>query len=115
MLRAFSSTARLDITVNIVVPTSGSLLMNRTSALQVFQSAGERTDREAALAQRLRRGQAALAGGAYQQRLAAGGKQPRIRQEFLHGDMPGAGGTDGHFLGGSNIDDLEPALGGGGQ
>jgi hypothetical protein len=41
MFRASSSIARRDITVNIVVPTSGNLLLNRNSTLQVRQSAGQ--------------------------------------------------------------------------
>src|ERR1700729_297392 len=100
MFKAFSSAARRDITVNIVVPTSGNLLANRISALQVLQAAGERAYREALLAQRLRSSEAALAGGAYQQCLAAAGEQPGIGQQLLHGDMPGGSGMGGHFLDG---------------
>ena len=120
MFRAFSSAARRDITVNIVVPTSGNLLVNRTSTLEVLQAAGERPYREAVLAQRPRRSQAAFTGGAYQQCLAAGG-QPWIRQELLHGDMQnrpvsGEGGrARRHFLDSSNIDDLETTRRGSGQ
>src|SRR5580698_8941611 len=110
MFKAFSSAARRDITVNIVVPTSGNLLVNRTSALQVLQAAGERAYREALLAQRLRRSEAALTGGAHQECLAAAGEQSRIRQELVHGDVPSGGGMGGHFLDGSNIDDIEAML-----
>src|ERR1700679_3064709 len=115
MFSAFSSAARRDITVNIVVPTSGNLLVNRNSALQSLQSAGERMYGEPAFAQDLRRGQTALTGGANQQCSTAAAEQARIGKQFVHRDMPRSSGVLGHFLGGSNIDDLEAALRGGGQ
>src|SRR5258708_13817541 len=96
MFTAFSSAARRDMTVNIVVPTSGNLLANRTSALQVLQAAGEGTHDKAAFAQYQRRGQAALAGGAHQQRLAAVREQAWIGQKLGHGNVPrGAGPPPG--------------------
>ncbi len=108
--------------MNIVVPTSGSLLVNRTRALQVLQAAGERPYRQAPFAQRPRCGQAAFAAGANQQRGAAGRQQRRVRQEILHGNMPNCrvgdqrGGALRHLLAGSNIDDVEALrCGDGGQ
>src|SRR5258708_21681463 len=115
MFRGFSSAARRDMTVNIVVPTSGNLLVNRTSGLQVLQAAGERTHNEAASAQYQRRGQAALAGGAHQQGLAAVREQAGIRQKLLHGNVPRASGPLSDLLGGANINAVEAALSGRGE
>src|SRR5258708_40039313 len=116
MFTAFSSAARRDMTVNIVVPTSGNLLANRTSALQVLQAAGEGTHDKAAFAQYQRRGQAALAGGAHQQRLAAVREQARIGQKLGHGNVPRGRGPLRDPLGGAKIDDVEapPRARGGG-
>src|ERR1700685_580538 len=115
MFSAFSSAARRDMMVNILVPTSGNSLANRTSVLQSLQSARERMYRKPAFAQSLRGSQAALAGGANQQCRAAAAKQHRIAEQLVHRDMPRSCGAFDHFFGGSNIDDLEAALGGDGQ
>src|SRR5258708_1564096 len=112
MFRAFSSAARRDMTVNIVVPTSGNLLVNRTSGLQVLQAAGDRTHNEAASAQYQRRGQAALAGGAQQEGLAAVRVQAGSRQKFLHRQVPPAMVALSDLTGGAHIKSGEAALAG---
>src|SRR5580692_9558778 len=109
MFRAFSSAARRDITVNIVVPTSGNLLVNLNSTLQLLQSARERMYRKSAFSQRLRRGAAAFTRSADQQ-CPATAEQARIRQKFRHRDMPRSSRVRSHFLGAANIDDLETLL-----
>src|SRR5258705_10434197 len=110
MFRAFSSIARRDITVKIVVPTSGNLLLNRKSTLQVLQSAGQRVRADSPLAQLLCSGQAALARRAHQQDVARGLEQSGVRQEIRHRYVPGAGGPRGNFLRGATIDYLEAPL-----
>src|SRR5580693_6620265 len=115
MFSAFSSVARRDMTVKIVVPISGTLLVNRISALQVSQAAGERAHVQAAFAQNQRRVQAALAGSAHQQWLASVREQIRIRQQLVHVNVPRGGGPFGDLLGGANINDVEAARGGRGK
>ena len=68
MLSAPSSSARRDITVNIVVPTSGNLLMeSQESALQFLRPPASERTASPRLRSSLRRRQAAPAGGAHQQ------------------------------------------------
>src|SRR5579863_4195154 len=110
MLSAPSSSARRDITVKMVVPTSGSLESKRISisALQVLQAAGEGAHGEPALAQLPRRRQAALARGAQQEVLPSRPKLAGIRQQSGHGDVPSLSRTSRDLFGRADIDDLEP-------
>src|SRR5580692_6904866 len=108
MLSAPSSSARRDITVKMVVPTSGSLESKRISAFQVLQPAGEGAHVEPALAQLPRRRQAALARGAQQEVLPSRPKLAGIRQQSGHGDVPSLSRTSRDLFGRADIDDLEP-------
>src|SRR5450631_1892505 len=110
MFRAPSSNARRDMTVNMVVPTSGNLLVKRKGlALQRLQSAGERTHRKAVSAQFARRRQASFARGAYQQEFLSCSEQSGIRQQNGHGNVPRCGRPGRKFFLGSDVDDFEPA------
>src|ERR1700722_17110613 len=110
MLSAPSSSARRDITVNMVVPTSGNLLLKcKVSGLQVLQAAGKGTHGQSAFAQFARCRQAALSRGAHQQELPPRGEQAGLRQQGGHGDVPRRGRTRRHFLPGANVDHLKAA------
>src|SRR5450631_1930118 len=124
MLSAPSSCARRDITVNMVVPTSGNLLWKRTLPIALrgaregrerLKPAGERMHAESGLAQRAGRGEAAFARCANKKILDTRGQQLRIGEQRGHGDVPGRGGRRGEFLGGADIDQLEPLLRGGAE
>src|SRR5450759_138419 len=113
MFSAPSWCARRDITVNMVVPTSGNLLWNRTLPItgrQRLQAAGKRMHAESGLAQRAGGGEAALARCANKKVLDPGAQQLGVGEQRGHGDVPGSGGRRGEFLGRADIDQFEPVL-----
>src|ERR1700690_1347620 len=104
MLSEPSSCERREITVNRVVPTSGSLLWKCTLPVarhrsrgacggrKRLEAAGERMHAKSGLAQRAGGGEAAFARCANEQILDPGTEQFGVGEQRGHGDVPGGGG-----------------------